>query len=108
MCGFTGSVSVQPIDNSLIDEAHKYIDCRGPDAKCHIERKYDIYHLNFWFNRLSILDLSAEANQPMYSKDFKTMVMFNGEIYNHADLRQDLQKQGQKFYTSHSICYCIF
>ena len=102
MCGFTGSVSVQPIDNSLIDEAHKYIDCRGPDAKCHIERKYDIYHLNFWFNRLSILDLSAEANQPMYSKDFKTMVMFNGEIYNHADLRQDLQKQGQKFYTSHS------
>ncbi len=102
MCGFTGSVSVQPIDNSLIDEAHKYIDCRGPDAKCHIERKYDIYNLNFWFNRLSILDLSAEANQPMYSKDFKTMVMFNGEIYNHADLRQDLQKQGQKFYTSHS------
>ena len=47
MCGFTGSVSVQPIDNSLIDEAHKYIDCRGPDAKCHIERKYDIYNLNF-------------------------------------------------------------
>ena len=38
----------------------------------------------------------------MYSKDFKTMVMFNGEIYNHADLRKDLQKQGQKFYTSHS------
>ena len=30
------------------------------------------------------------------------MVMFNGEIYNHADLRKDLQKQGQKFYTSHS------
>ena len=57
MCGFTGSVSVQPIDISLIDEANKFIECRGPDAKCFIERKYDNYHLNFWFNRLSILDL---------------------------------------------------
>ena len=102
MCGFTGSVSTQPIDNSLIDEANKCIECRGPDAKCFIEKKYDSYHLNFWFNRLSILDLSAEANQPMYSKEFNTMVMFNGEIYNHAELRYDLQKLGLKFYTSHS------
>jgi asparagine synthase (glutamine-hydrolysing) len=102
MCGFTGSVSVQPIDNSLIDEANKFIECRGPDVKCFIEQKYDSYHLNFWFNRLSILDLSAEANQPMYSKEFNTMVMFNGEIYNHAELRYDLQNLGLKFHTSHS------
>ena len=102
MCGFTGSVSVQPIDISLIDEANKFIECRGPDAKCFIERSYDGYHLNFCFNRLSILDLSAEANQPMYSKEFNTMVMFNGEIYNHAELRKDLQNKGLKFYTSHS------
>ena len=102
MCGFTGSVSVQPIDISLIDEANKFIECRGPDAKCFIERSYDNYHLNFCFNRLSILDLSTEANQPMYSKEFNTMVMFNGEIYNHAELRKDLQNKGLKFYTSHS------
>ena len=102
MCGFIGSVSVKPIDISLIDEANKFIECRGPDAKCFIERSYDNYHLNFCFNRLSILDLSTEANQPMYSKDFSTMVMFNGEIYNHTELRKDLQNQGLKFYTSHS------
>ena len=102
MCGFTGSVSVQPIDISLIDEANKFIECRGPDAKCFIERSYDSYHLNFCFNRLSILDLSTEANQPMYSKEFNTMVMFNGEIYNHSELRKDLQNKGLKFYTSHS------
>ena len=38
----------------------------------------------------------------MYSKDFSTMLMFNGEIYNHSELRRDLENQGLKFYTSHS------
>jgi len=102
MCGFTGSVSIENIDISLIEEANKFIECRGPDSKCFIEKKYNTYNLNFWFNRLSILDLTEEANQPMYSKDFNTMVMFNGEIYNHAELRKDLENQGLKFNTSHS------
>ena len=102
MCGFTGTVSIKPIDISLIEEANKFIECRGPDSKCFIEKKYNTYSLNFWFNRLSILDLSKEANQPMFSKDFNTLVMFNGEIYNHLELRRDLQNKGLKFYTSHS------
>ncbi len=102
MCGFTGSISVSPIDNSLIEAANKIIDCRGPDSKCSISKSYDGYNLNFCFNRLSILDLSEEANQPMYSKEFKTMLMFNGEIYNHAELRKDLENKGFKFFTSHS------
>ena len=38
----------------------------------------------------------------MHSKEFKTMLMFNGEIYNHAELRKDLENQGLKFNTSHS------
>ena len=102
MCGFTGSVSLENIDISLIEEANKFIECRGPDSKCFIEKKFNKYNLNFWFNRLSILDLTEEANQPMYSKDFSTMLMFNGEIYNHSELRRDLENQGLKFYTSHS------
>ena len=102
MCGFTGSVSIKPIDNSLISKANKFIECRGPDAKCFIEKKYNEFNINFHFNRLSILDLSETANQPMHSKEFKTMLMFNGEIYNHAELRKDLENQGLKFNTSHS------
>ena len=102
MCGFTGSVSVKPIDSSLISKANKFIDCRGPDSKCVIEKKYNEFNINFHFNRLSILDLSETANQPMYSKEFNTMLMFNGEIYNHAELRQDLENHGLKFHTSHS------
>ncbi len=102
MCGFTGSVSKKPIDNSLISEANKLIDCRGPDSKRFFEKKYENYNINFWFNRLSIVDLSDTANQPMYSKEFKTTLMFNGEIFNHSELRQELQNKGLKFYTSHS------
>ena len=102
MCGFTGSISKKPIDNSLIDEANKLIDCRGPDSKCFFEKEYKNFNLNFWFNRLSIIDLSDTANQPMYSKEFNTLLMFNGEIFNHSELREELKNKGLKFYTSHS------
>ena len=47
MCGFTGSISKKPIDNSLIDEANKLIDCRGPDSKCFFEKEYENFNLNF-------------------------------------------------------------
>ena len=52
------------------------------------EKEYENFNLNFWFNRLSIIDLSDTANQPMYSKEFNTLLMFNGEIFNHSELRK--------------------
>ena len=54
------------------------------------------------FNRLSILDLTDEADQPMFSNETNDMIMFNGEIYNHAELRKELESEGIKFKTSHS------
>lgn len=102
MCGFTGAISLNAIDNKAIQKANEIIDCRGPDAKCNVEKKLRNFNINFWFNRLSILDLSNEANQPMYSKEFKTMIMFNGEIFNHVELRKELSEKGLNFYTSHS------
>ena len=38
----------------------------------------------------------------MYSKEFNTLLMFNGEIFNHSELREELKNKGLKFYTSHS------
>ena len=102
MCGFTGAISLNSIDRKNVQEANGIIDCRGPDAKCNVEKKLKSFNINFWFNRLSILDLSNEANQPMYSKEFKTMIMFNGEIFNHIELRRELSQKGLNFYTSHS------
>jgi len=52
--------------------------------------------------RLSIMDLSAAAAQPMCNEDGKVWVTFNGEIYNHGDLRKELLAAGHVFRTDHS------
>lgn len=52
--------------------------------------------------RLSILDLSAQAAQPMRDEAGKTWVVFNGEIYNHLEIRKELQQLGLRFRTDHS------
>ena len=55
-------------------------------------------NFSFIFNRLSIIDLSDTANQPMISTIFNTTLMFNGEIYNHENLRKELEAEGVKFF----------
>ena len=57
---------------------------------------------HFSFHRLSIIDLSNLASQPMLSNEFNTALMFNGEIYNHEELRSYLVKKGLKFKSNHS------
>ncbi len=108
MCGFIGSISKNPISYSDLNNANQYIVCRGPDKNIFYnnENKKFKYSLNkyfhFEFNRLSILDLSEQADQPMYSEISDNMLMFNGEIYNHDDLRKELESTGTVFNTDHS------
>jgi asparagine synthase (glutamine-hydrolysing) len=52
--------------------------------------------------RLSIIDLSTTAYQPMTNEDGRVWVIFNGEIYNHAELRRELERSGHRFRTDHS------
>ena len=75
---------------------------QSPDSKV-IESSFDsdLKHC-FIFNRLSILDLSENANQPMISKNTGNYIMFNGEIFNHSELRKSLLNDGVNFYTNHS------
>ena len=101
MCGFTGELSFNKIDNSLLKIANNHSVCRGPDNLTNYVDTEDI-NINFWFNRLAIIDLSEKANQPMISKDSKSILMFNGEIYNSDELRKNLEEDGVKFRTSHS------
>jgi asparagine synthase (glutamine-hydrolysing) len=53
--------------------------------------------------RLSIIDLSTAANQPMSTPDGSIWVVFNGEIYNHAEIRRELEAMGDRIWqTDHS------
>lgn len=67
---------------------------RGPDA----EGVFTAGNISLSHRRLSIIDLSAEANQPMQRED--AVVVFNGEIYNFADVRKTLEQCGHRFTTS--------
>src|ERR1700733_8303442 len=54
------------------------------------------------FRRLSILDLSPAGSQPMHSADGRIVMLFNGEIYNHHDLRRTLDAEGVRHWRGHS------
>tara|TARA_B100000029_G_scaffold516748_1_gene633668 strand:+ start:46690 stop:48495 length:1806 start_codon:yes stop_codon:yes gene_type:complete len=109
MCGYLGILSTNDIDKRKTQIANNALICRGPDSRKDIfstTNKYNNYkknyNFNLIFNRLSILDLSEKADQPMYSEEFNSLVMFNGEIFNHVELRKELEEEGIKFKTDHS------
>ncbi len=107
MCGFTGSISFDEIDEIKLEKSNQHSQCRGPDNISNINGKEDIYY-NLWFNRLSIVDLSTLANQPMVSDESNSIIMFNGEIYNSKILRNKISKHNYKFQTSHSDTETLF
>ena len=109
MCGFIGTISLDKKNSKVLERANRYIECRGPDSKVHTEFNFrdvidssDNKFFNGIFNRLSILELSDNANQPMFSEDKTSLLMFNGEIYNFLELKEILVKKGYKFKTKNS------
>ena len=101
MCGFTGCFSFEDISSQDIEEGNKLAVCRGPDNQKNISGSEGI-NFDLWFNRLSIIDLNDNANQPMVSSSLNSLIMFNGEIYNSNKLRQKKELKNYDFKTSHS------
>lgn len=95
MCGIVGMINFTgaSIDPSQLDRLTDAISHRGPDARGTFIRG----NVGLGHRRLKILDLSEAAAQPMISKDGHTAIVFNGEIYNFAELRKNLQAQGHAF-----------
>lgn len=101
MCGINGivayhSASSAPEEAELL-ATRDAMRARGPDgsgAWWSLDRRCGLGH-----RRLSIIDLSDRASQPMTSEDGRFVVVFNGEIYNHPQLRAELETDGVRFRT---------
>jgi asparagine synthase (glutamine-hydrolysing) len=97
MCGFAGFVTPMAAKPSLqwqtvLPRMGDPIRHRGPD---HSDQWIDAdAGIGLVHRRLAILDLSAAGHQPMVSASGRRVIAFNGEVYNHADLRQVLQASG--------------
>jgi asparagine synthase (glutamine-hydrolysing) len=97
MCGIAGFVGHG--DLATLRRMTDAIRHRGPDAEGHWSEESAGVFLGH--RRLSIVDLEGGA-QPMWTRDGQIGVVFNGEIYNHAELRAELQQSGSVFQTDHS------
>lgn len=94
MCGFVGFCSKNVKDRNVIKEMNNQIIHRGPDS----DGYYFDKGVNFGFRRLSIIDLH-EGSQPILNEGGDIAIIFNGEIYNYQELREDLVAKGYKFKT---------
>lgn len=90
-CGFTGKVENK---EQVIENMMEKIIYRGPDSKgTHVDDD-----IALGFRRLSIIDL-ADGTQPIYNEDETKVIVFNGEVYNYKEIREDLVKKGHIFRT---------
>lgn len=102
MCGFIGQISYSSIEPDKLINANSHLVCRGPDSTQIFNNKINKTNALLIFNRLKIIDLSDNANQPMQSINGESVLVFNGEIYNHHELRMLLEKKNVKFRTNNS------
>jgi asparagine synthase (glutamine-hydrolysing) len=110
MCGIVGvaSSNTQPVDEAVLRRMCDAIIHRGPDADgyyfssrretgsgSHFEASVSV---GLGMRRLAIIDLDT-GSQPIHNEDKTVWVILNGEIYNYAELRADLESKGHRFYT---------
>lgn len=92
MCGICGIIGNNKEKATVIRDMMNSIIHRGPDS----DGTYVDEHAALGFRRLSIIDLD-HGSQPMYNETRDLVIVFNGEIYNHHELRQELKAKGHVF-----------
>lgn len=97
MCGIVGIVSntEKPIQFDVLERMNQKIFHRGPDD----DGFYINQNVGLAMRRLSIIDVS-HGKQPIHNHDKSKWIVFNGEIYNFQELREDLERNGHRFYTN--------
>lgn len=96
MCGILGVFSKNgPLEGQLFKSGLKFLKRRGPDAseiKILKQSRVILGH-----TRLSIIDVSANGNQPLSNEQGDLWIIYNGEIYNYLELREELILRGRNF-----------
>ncbi len=97
MCGICGiySRNEEAVDRDLLSRMNTVLKHRGPDG----EGYYVAGNIGLGHRRLSIIDL-AGGSQPVANEDERLFVVFNGEIYNFIELREELKRKGHRFKTA--------
>ncbi|MDQ4133757.1 MAG: asparagine synthase (glutamine-hydrolyzing) [Actinomycetota bacterium] len=97
MCGFVGLVNLrgEPVSPITLRRMTARVTHRGPDADGHFMDGA----VGFGHRRLAILDLSPAGEQPMATPDGSHVLVYNGEVYNFAELRIELQSLGHQFHS---------
>ena len=99
MCGINGIVyserSGRTVDRAVLARMRDTLEHRGPDeAGLFVEHNVGLGH-----RRLSIVDLE-NGQQPMFNEDYSCVIVYNGEVYNHAELRPELIERGYRYKTN--------
>jgi len=90
MCGING---ITWNDSELIKKMNEKIRHRGPDDEgIYTDQQVSLGHI-----RLAIIDLSPTGHQPMFNEDKSIIIIYNGEIYNYKEIREELEESGHKF-----------
>jgi asparagine synthase (glutamine-hydrolysing) len=97
MCGIAGYLGKIRFDTKKIDAVLETMYRRGPDSNGFKEIPDGKNFLSLFFSRLNIIDNNNRANQPFVFKD--KYIIFNGEIYNHLELKSELENKGYIFTT---------
>ncbi len=100
MCGIVGFISPRKQENTTRDmlDIQRY---RGPDDQGLYTYESPMGFVHLGHNRLSIQDLTAHGHQPFISECGEYSIIFNGEVYNFAAIREELEQKGRRF-VSHS------
>jgi len=95
MCGIVGKINFnnKEVELETLTQMMEKIKHRGPDDNGH----YIDNGVGLGFVRLSVIDLSSAGHQPMVSDDDKLVMIYNGEIYNYLELREELKEKGHNF-----------
>ncbi|SHN65866.1 Glutamine amidotransferase domain-containing protein [Butyrivibrio hungatei DSM 14810] len=91
MCGICGLVTKKNISGECFDRMVDALEHREPDDRGVWSTTSTGWSVRMGHRRLSIIDCSANGHQPMIDETGRYIIIFNGEIYNHVELKRDLK-----------------